>query len=191
MESNIFRKNAVDKIKSPEQLNEYIKVAGPGLWSMLGGLVVIFASFFIWGFMGSIPETAAISGTALETDGNPIAVYCYLPIDETKNLSLGMEVRVSPNYAPKEQFGYIYGTIESIGETPVTSEMIKNIHGDDFAFLSVPDGNVIRVVVVLREQDGILQWSAPKGSSVNLTVGSTCELTVVTSERKPYELLFR
>ena len=136
-------------------------------------------------------STEFIAGTALEPGGKPMAVYCYLPIDEIKQLSEGMEVRISPNYAPKEQFGYIHGTVQSIGKTPVTAEMMQSARGDDFAFLSIPPGNVIEVIVGLEEKDGALQWSTPKGASIQVTVGSACELTVITSQRKPYELFFK
>jgi len=36
MENKIFRQSAVDRVRSSEQLSEYMKIAGPGLWSMLG-----------------------------------------------------------------------------------------------------------------------------------------------------------
>ncbi|MDR2590370.1 MAG: NHLP bacteriocin system secretion protein, partial [Oscillospiraceae bacterium] len=65
MENKLFRKSALDRISSPEQLNEYMKVAGPGVWAILAGLAITFAAFFVWGVMGSIPETVDIRGTAL------------------------------------------------------------------------------------------------------------------------------
>ena len=55
----------MDKISSPEQLNEAMKVAGPGVWCMLAGLAAVFAAFIVWGFLGSIPETVEITGTVL------------------------------------------------------------------------------------------------------------------------------
>ena len=191
MESSLFRKSALDRISSPEQLNEYMKVAGPGVWIMLCGLMVVFAAFFIWGVTGSIPETANISGTALAPHERSMAVYCYLPISETKLLLEGMEVRVSPDYAPKEQYGYIYGKIKSISHSPVTADRIQAELGEHMKFLFVPSGNVIEVVIELETQDGGLKWSSAKGASVDLIDGSSCALTVITAERKPYELMFR
>ncbi len=32
MEDPIFRKKSLDKLSSPEQLNDYIKVTNPGVW---------------------------------------------------------------------------------------------------------------------------------------------------------------
>ena len=187
----LFRKSALDRISSPEQLNEYIKVAGPGVWCILAALAVTFAAFFVWGVMGSIPETAEVRGTALDPAGRPLAVYCYLPIDETRQLEVGMDVRVSPDYAPKEEYGYIYGAIRSISQGPVSPEDVKISLQEDFELVVLPSGNVIEVVVDLEERDGQLRWSRPDGASVNVTVGSTCVLTVITAERKPIELMFR
>jgi len=191
MDNSLFRKSALDRISSPEQLNEYMKVAGSGVWAVLGGLAVTFIAFFIWGVMGSIPETTEVTGTALAPEGGPLAVYCYLQIDEARQLDAGMNVRVSPDYAPREQYGYIYGTVKSIGRSPVTAEDVQNTLGGDYRFVFIPAGNVIEVIVELEVKDGALRWSAPAGEAIDVTVGSTCFLTVITSERKPYELMFR
>lgn len=37
MSDQIFRKKSLDRISSPEQLNDYIRVANPGIWMILGG----------------------------------------------------------------------------------------------------------------------------------------------------------
>ena len=190
-ENKIFRKTALDRISSPEQLNEYMKVAGPGVWCMLAGLAVTFAAFFVWGVLGSIPETVVISGTTLAPEGSPMAIYSYLPVDETRPLAIGMSVRVSPDSAPKEQYGYIYGTIQSIGRTPVSVEALQAELGADFELLTIPAGNVVEVIIMLETNtNGSLKWSTSRGNSVDVMVGSTCSLTIITSERKPYELMF-
>ena len=191
MEGSLFRKSAVDKVRSPEQLGEYMKVAGPGIWVILGGLIAVFAGFFIWGFLGTIPETKVLSGTVLAPAGEPMAVHAYVPIEEIKQITEGMNVQISPDYAPKEQFGYIYGTVASIGQKPVNADDLKNELGEDFALLSIPPGNVIEVVVSISKRSDSILWSTPKGASVDVIVGSTCSLTVITAERKPYELFFR
>jgi len=192
MENKIFRKSALDRISSPEQLNEYMKVAGPGVWCIMAGLAVTFAAFIVWGLLGSIPETTDISGTALIRGDGPMAVYSFLPIDETRALSEGMSVRVSPNSAPREQYGYIYGTIQSISRAPVTAETLRNRFGSDVELLSLPSGNLIEFVIELETTaDGRPRWSSSRGAGVDVIVGSTCLITVITEERRPIDLMFR
>ena len=192
MENKIFRKSALDRISSPEQLNEYMKVAGPGVWCIMAGLAVTFAAFIVWGLLGSIPETTEIRGTALAVGGEPMAVYSYLPIDEIRPLAVGMSVRVSPEGTPREQYGYMFGTIQSISRSPVTVETLQARLGSDFNLLSLTSGNLIEVVIALETTaDGNLRWSRSRGASLDVTVGSTCLLTVITEERRPIDLMFR
>lgn len=35
MNDKIFRKKSVEKMSSPEQLNDYVKVTNPGVWMVL------------------------------------------------------------------------------------------------------------------------------------------------------------
>jgi len=191
MENSLFRKSALDRISSPEQLNEYMKVAGPGVWAILAGLAVTFAAFVVWGIVGSIPETVQIGGTVLAPEGGSMAVYCYLPIEDTKQIEPGMNVRISPDYAPREQYGYIYGTVKSVGRSPVNEENLIETLGSDFDLIYLPAGNVIEVVVEPEMQNGNPRWSTSRGAAVEVIPGSTCSMDVITAERKPYELMFR
>ena len=191
MENSLFRKTALDRISSPEQLNEYIKVAGPGVWAILAGIAVTFAAFLVWGLVGSIPETVQIKGTVLNLDAGVSAVYSYLPIEDTKHIEPGMKVRISPDYAPREQYGYIYGTVESVGHSPVNTDNLRATLAENFDLIQLPSGNVIEVIVKIEIQNGSPLWSTSRGASVEVITGSTCYMDVITAERKPYELMFR
>jgi len=191
MENQLFRKSALDRISSPEQLNEYMKVAGPGVWFILAGLAVTFAAFFLWGITGSIPETVDVTGTTLAPGGSPMAVYCYLPVEYNKQIAEGMQVRVSPDYAPREQYGYIYGTIIRESDSAINIEELRSRLGSDFDLLTIPTDNVIEVIIELELLEGRLFWSTFRGDSVDVIVGSTCLVTVITAERRPIELMFR
>jgi len=49
MKQNLFRKEAVDKITSPDDLNTYVKVLNPRVWLLLAGIGVAVAGlvFFV------------------------------------------------------------------------------------------------------------------------------------------------
>lgn len=40
MNHNLFRKDVLDRISAPEQLNDYIKVVKPSVWLILLGIVL-------------------------------------------------------------------------------------------------------------------------------------------------------
>ncbi len=54
----VFRKKALDEIRSPEQLNDYLKVTNPGIWVILAAAVLLFVGLFAWSSIGRLETTA-------------------------------------------------------------------------------------------------------------------------------------
>lgn len=52
--SNLFRKKSMDKISSPEELNDYIRVTSPSVWMVLAGTVILLVGFLAWGVFGTV-----------------------------------------------------------------------------------------------------------------------------------------
>lgn len=48
MKGDLFRKEAVEKITSPEDLNSYVKVLNPRIWLILAGIVIALAGLVIF-----------------------------------------------------------------------------------------------------------------------------------------------
>ena len=48
MKSDLFRKETVDKITGPEDLNEYVKVLNPKIWLILLGLFVALVGMIVF-----------------------------------------------------------------------------------------------------------------------------------------------
>jgi hypothetical protein len=192
MQDSIFRKSSLERISSPEQLNEYIKITNPGIWAVLFGLFALLGAVAIWAFAGSIPETVQLAGVAFAQEGEEEIVFCFMPMSMSKRLMGGMKVQVSPDYAPREEYGYILGTVESIGEKPVTEEEIVQTFGHaQYVEGLITQGNMVEVRVALERTEGRLKWSTQKGESVSVASGSNCDLLIVIRERKPYELIFK
>ena len=57
MDSGLFRKTALERISSPERLNEYIKITRPGGWSVLVACLALLLAVSLWAFYGGIPDT--------------------------------------------------------------------------------------------------------------------------------------
>lgn len=56
MDNKLFRKKSVDKVSSPDRLNDYIKVARPGLWLLLVGVIALLAGAIVWACACKIPS---------------------------------------------------------------------------------------------------------------------------------------
>ena len=53
----LFREKSLERISSPEQLNDYIKVANPSVWMILAAVIVLLAGFIFWGCTAKLQTT--------------------------------------------------------------------------------------------------------------------------------------
>lgn len=53
-EKSIFRKKSLERVTSPEQLNDYIKVATPSVWMILFATLVLVVGTLFWAVFGKI-----------------------------------------------------------------------------------------------------------------------------------------
>ncbi len=50
----IFREKSMDRISSPEQLNDYIRVTRPSVWLVLLALVILLSGMLAWSILGRV-----------------------------------------------------------------------------------------------------------------------------------------
>jgi len=53
---NIFRKESLERMSSPEKLNDYIKVSNPSVWVILGAIAIMLIAVVVWGVTYELPE---------------------------------------------------------------------------------------------------------------------------------------
>ena len=54
MDNQIFRKESLDQISSPEQLNDYLRVTNPAVWLVLTAVILLLAGMLLWASVASI-----------------------------------------------------------------------------------------------------------------------------------------
>ena len=48
MSETIFREKSLDRISSPEQLDDYLKVSTPSLWIVLAAVIALLVGIVVW-----------------------------------------------------------------------------------------------------------------------------------------------
>ena len=81
---SVFRTKSIDRISSPEQLNDYVRVATPSTWILLIAVAVFLVGGVIWGLSGTVE--AAVFGVAIVEDGD---CTVYVSKEEIKTLQVG------------------------------------------------------------------------------------------------------
>lgn len=88
MEQSFFRKKSLERISSPEQMDEYLRVTNPSVWMMLLAAAVLVVGMIVWGAFASFESYA--SGTAEVKDGK-MTIY-FDDSSNAKKIKSGMNV---------------------------------------------------------------------------------------------------
>lgn len=88
MSNTIFRQKSMQRISSPEQMNDYIRVSNPAVWMIHIAIVVLLAGVCVWGIFGRL-DTAVETG-GICADGR-LTVY----VSEQDIADVGSETLVS------------------------------------------------------------------------------------------------
>ncbi len=88
---SIFRKSAMDKVSSPEELDGYLKVTRPGVWFALAAIVVFLAGVIAWGFLGHIETTYSVAVVASENG----EARCYVPLDKIEAVTEAGKIKIA------------------------------------------------------------------------------------------------
>lgn len=90
MAGQVFRSKAMDRLSSPEQINDYLRVTKPSVWVALGAIILLLAGALIWSSTVSI--NSYVEGTAYVDD--EIMTVTFSDNDYAKNVQVGMSVDV-------------------------------------------------------------------------------------------------
>lgn len=103
-QSTLFREKSLERITSPEQLNDYIRVSTPSVWMLLAAIVVLLAGVCVWGLFGHMDTT--LPALAVVQDGTAIA---YVHESDVQKISNDASVSV----------GNAQGKVRSVSAEPM------------------------------------------------------------------------
>lgn len=128
MKESIFRKKSIERISSPEEIDDYMKVTSLGMWLVMGAIILLLAAAVIWSITGRIETTIEADGYA--EDGK---VMMEILPEQMDRLDVGSEVRA----------GNRTGTVTEIVEREADYLVVASIP-------ELEDGNVKVVLVAER-----------------------------------------
>ena len=75
MKQDIFRKKSLERIQSPEQIDDYVRVVTPGLWLVLAAITLLLIAGIMWAVTTRIEVTETQqNGTVTTQEIAPISV---------------------------------------------------------------------------------------------------------------------
>ena len=90
MENQIFREKSLERLSSPEELNDYLHVTNPTIWVVLAAVILLLSGLLIWSNFTSIESSAV--GTAVAEKG--VLTIAFEDEKKEQNIKPGMEATV-------------------------------------------------------------------------------------------------
>ena len=89
MDKQLFRKASIERVSSPEQLNDYVRVSNPGVWTILAAVIVLLIGVCVWGIFGHLETKIATAGMC--ENG---VFTCYVNEEKIGQIKSGVTVNV-------------------------------------------------------------------------------------------------
>lgn len=89
MENQIFRQKSMDRVSSPEQLNDYIRVSNPGVWMVLAAILILLSGAFVWSVFGHLDTVR--QAVSVCKDGR---ITCYVGESKINSVQAGVKIRI-------------------------------------------------------------------------------------------------
>ena len=188
--SDLYRKTALDKLSSPEQLDKMIRVTPPMFWvaAIGGGLILIAA--ILWAVFAKLPVTVASSGVISATDDT---VYCYVDANEGWKIKDGMQVEVYPSSVGAQEYGHIDATVTAVDDHVASQQEVQTaLQNDSLAESLLMSGPVIGFRVKLEKDKDTTsgyKWSTKNGANVKVDSGILANVNVVVQEKSPISMI--
>lgn len=271
MQRPIFRKVALERLSSPEQLDQLLRVTTPQGWLALLALLGLIITVVAWSFSDTIPTqvlgqgilirggqltrvvppaagqvatTAVRAGdlvaqgqpiaqivpqssaagephtiasplagrvvdisvgpgssvqagvpiATIEDTGRPLEAIIYMPAASGANVRPGMQVQVSPANLSRQEYGFLRGTVRSVGAYPATFEsMLLVLANEQLVREFLAAGTPIELRIDLELDPSTpsgYRWSSSGGPPFAINSGSLCQATITLSEQRPINLVF-
>ena len=143
---SIFRKKSLDRISSPEELDNYLSVTGPGVWFPMLAVVVLLIGVLAWMTLGRLNTTVDVA--VISSNGK---ATCLVPADRLDAVLAEGSIRIAETEYALTDDGRSFLLVT--GDTDASIRMAGGLaDGDTVKPLSVegslPDGVFSGTVVV-------------------------------------------
>ncbi|MEM9216425.1 MAG: hypothetical protein AAGD25_19020 [Cyanobacteria bacterium P01_F01_bin.150] len=191
--NNLFRQESLERLSSPEQLDQLMQIVNSKSWIPLASVGVLMGLGLLWSIFGTISITVSGQGLIVRpANGEESLVgLAYFPTSEGQQIQPGMEILLIPEGISASHTGGIKGTVKTIEEPQITT-----LDSARQAIASDPTpiyNSTIEVLAELMPNDETMsgyEWSSANGDRMMISPGATAYARVTLAERAPISFVF-
>lgn len=187
--SEIYRKVALERLSSPEELDSLMQVTTPKGWLALLSLGLLILVALLWGIFGRIPTKVFGQGIILERrgeTGNGLEAVLYFSPADGRRVRPKMKVFISPTTIRQEESGSIIGAVSRVSEAPGTPQgMMRILQNESLVEALCSESVPIEIYADLTadpSNETGYRWSTGKGPAMRIEPRTPCQAAVIVEE---------
>jgi HlyD family secretion protein len=168
MDSKIFRKVSLERLSSPEQLDQILRVTNPKNWVALLAILILLGVTVAWGYGGSVASKAVGQGVIVRSGGvlNVVSAGSGMVVSLTVNVGDHVQPdQVVAKVAQPEIVERIRDTEDQMAEARSQQELSQKLHTQDTKLqqgaLAHQRENAERQIAVLKKQIDLVNEQLP------------------------------
>ena len=134
--AGVFTAENRDRVRSPEELDAYIRVVRPGMLILVIALALVLVALIVWGYTGTLPVTKSVSGVMTSIENRMENSYTHYDRD-----SLAAEKGMPADQLQRYDAYFFLNAYEFSGDDLLGKEII----------VSRPGKNAVRGIVATVE----------------------------------------
>ncbi|MGB3493300.1 MAG: hypothetical protein WBA57_11265 [Elainellaceae cyanobacterium] len=190
--NTLFRKESLERLSSPEQLDQLMQIVSLKSWLPLGTLGVLVMGGLLWSIVGRIPITVTGEGLLVQSSdhGGDLVGIAYFPKAEGDRIQPGMDILLLPSGISAETGG-IRGQIDSVSESDIQSvDDIRKTQSEGNSPLESRPIEAIATLMTDASTASGLEMSSPSGAGMVIPAGKTVTARVTVEEKAPIAFVF-
>lgn len=194
--NSIFRKEALERLSSPEQLDQLIQIVTPRSLLPLVALSGLLGCGLLWSLFGRIPVTTTGNGALVYADAlnnmlpensldmapKQLVGVAYFSAGEIAQIQPGMDVLLIPDVEGAQVAGGLRAEVVSVSEPSVTTIEAARENRLDQTYVEV-------ITVPSQNDNGDYRWSTG-ASDMAPIAGMPAIARVTLKEKAPIAFVF-
>ena len=161
--SSMFTKKASDKLRSPDDLDEFVRVTNPSVWLVLAACAALLIGLVAWGVLGTAETSVGATGACVKGE-----TICFLPDSKASSIHIGDIANVGG-----EQM-----KVAKLSTVPVSRAEAREIVGNDYLASTLVNDDWSYVVHFSGDNAPTFEEGIPLG------------VTITTERIPPISLVF-
>lgn len=164
--SSIFNQKATEKLRSPDDLDKYVRVTNPSVWIVLVVCIALLVGLLAWGAFGSVTTSVSTTGTIIEGKA-----LCMLSAEDVAKVNAG-DAAVIGGESVK---------VERVTSAPLSRGEVASLVTSDYLVSTLMTGDWAYVVFFEGDISGLAE-NVPL--SVSITTERIAPLSLVLGGNK-------